>query len=142
MEERLAALRLELDAAADDSCQRAEIFMSAATQLKEAYVQRETRRRYGECEDTIAHLLYDDYPRFLELDARWVDALLEAEGDMRDQRGNRSLMMALMSQRLDGFNFDCKRFQALLQKQGGCVNDENRTALMQLCYYNPQLLGH
>ena len=60
--------------------------MSVTNLVKEAYVQLEAGRKYID-EMTIAHLLYDDYPRFLELDARWVDALLEAEWDMKDIYG-------------------------------------------------------
>ena len=60
--------------------------MSATNQLKEAYVQRATGRRYN-YETTITHLLLEFYPRFLELNARWVDALLEAEEDLEDIYG-------------------------------------------------------
>ena len=40
--------------------------------------------KYGDYENTITHLLLRDNPRFLYLDEPWVDALLEAEGDRRD----------------------------------------------------------
>ena len=46
-------------------------------------MQLEAGRRYYD-EMTITHLLHECHPRFLELDARWVDALLEVEGDMKD----------------------------------------------------------
>ena len=60
--------------------------MSASNQLKEAYAQLEVGRRYND-KMTITHMLHWHHPRFLELDARWVDALVEAEGDMKDKYG-------------------------------------------------------
>ena len=71
--------------------------MSIPNQLKKAYVQLEAGHRYGEYEMTITHLLHKYNPRFLMLDARWVDALIEAEGDMKDKYGNCNLMYLIMS---------------------------------------------
>ena len=70
--------------------------MSATDNAKEAYVQLEAGYKYGD-ERTITHLLLEYHPRFLELDARWVDALIEAEGDMKDTYGNCNLMFLFMS---------------------------------------------
>ena len=81
-------------------------------------------------------------PRFLELDARWIDALIEAEGDMKDKYGNCNLMYLIMSRKLDDFDFSCKRFKELLQRQRDLVDNNNWTVLMILCRNNPQLLNH
>jgi len=56
---------------------RYNIFMFAPNQPKEAYVQLETGRRYGEHKSTITDILHQYHPRFLELDVRWIDALIE-----------------------------------------------------------------
>ena len=115
--------------------------MSASDQLKEAYVQLEAGHRYYD-EIMITHLLHKYNPRFLELDARWVDALIEAEGDMKDEDGLCNLMFLFMSDKLDDFDFGCRRFQELLQKQRDWVNNYNMTVLMNLCQFNSQLLNH
>ena len=78
-------------------------------------MQLETGHRYYN-EWTITHLLHQYYPRFLELDSRWVDALIEAEGDMKDKYGRCNLMYLFMSEKLDDFDFRCRRFQKLLQR--------------------------
>ena len=70
--------------------------MSASDQLKEAYVQQEAGRRYY-YDKAITHLLHEYCPRFLELDARWVDALLEVEGDMEDNHWWCNLMCLFRS---------------------------------------------
>ena len=70
----------------------------------------EAGHRYGEYESTITHLLHWFNPRFLELDARWIDALIEAEGDMKDKSGWCNLMYLFMSEKLDDFDFSCRRF--------------------------------
>ena len=75
---------------------RCDIFMSATNQLKEAYVQLEAGHKYGD-ERTITHLLHKYNPRFLELDSRWVDSLIEAEGDMKDKSGWCNLMCLFIS---------------------------------------------
>ena len=95
----------------DDRC---DIFMSAPNQLKEAYIQLEAGHRYEGCEWTITHLLHWFYPRFLELDSRWVDALIETEGDMKDKDGYCNLMYLFKSRKLDDFDFSCRRFMELL----------------------------
>ena len=66
---------------------------------------------------TITHLLLKYRPRFLMLDAKWVDALLKAEADMKDDAGKCSLVHLFMSEKLDGFDFGCRRFRELLQWQ-------------------------
>ena len=50
-------------------------------------MQQAAGRKFGEYETTITHLLLRYHPRFLELNARWVDALLEAEEDLKDKFG-------------------------------------------------------
>ena len=83
--------------------------MSAPIQLKEAYVQLETGRRYDR-EMTITHHLHLSHPRFLKLDVRWVDALIEAEGDAKNNYGYCNLMYLFASDKLDDFDFSCRRF--------------------------------
>ena len=51
-------------------------------------------------------------------------------------------MYILRKMELNDFDFGCKRFQELLQKQSDCVDNWNRTVLMYLCRHNPQLLSH
>ena len=65
----------------------------------------------------ITHLLLCYHPRFLELDSKWVDALFEAERDIKDESGWSSLMYFFNSNGLDGFDFRSRRFRELLQKQ-------------------------
>ena len=60
------------------------IFNNATDQLKEAYLQQFARSKYNWDEMTIAHKLYLYYPRFLELESRWIYALLEAGWDIKD----------------------------------------------------------
>ena len=104
---------------------RCDIFISAPNPLKEAYVRLEAGRRYKINEHTITFQLHQYFPRFLELDARWVDALLEAEGDMKNNVGDCSLMYLFWSKRLDNFDFGCSRFQELLQRQRDWVSNRN-----------------
>ena len=87
-------------------------------------------------------MLHRYNPRFLELDSRWVDALIEVEGNMKDKYGYCNLMYLIISSKLDNFDFGCRRFQELLQRQGDRVDDSNLTVLMKLCYFNPQLLHY
>ena len=82
------------------------------------------------------------HPRFLILDAKRVDALLAAEGDSKDNNGMCNLMHLFRSEKLDNFDFGCRRFQELLQRQRDLVSNRNWTVLMWLCIYNPQLLRH
>ena len=56
--------------------------MSAPDQPKEARVQQAAGRRYGKLREPYAYATRAP-SRFLELDSRWVDALLEAEGKRR-----------------------------------------------------------
>ena len=42
-------------------------------------------------------MLHEYHPRFLELEAKWVDALIEAEEDMKDEDGNCNLMFLFRS---------------------------------------------
>jgi len=85
------------------------IFMSATNQLKEAYVQLNAGyRNYNEL--TIMHTLHLYHLRFLELDARWVGALIEAEEDMKDEDGNCNLMFLFRSEKFYDFDFRCRRF--------------------------------
>jgi len=70
--------------------------------------------RYGEYESTITHLLHWFHSRFLELDARWIDALIEAEGDMKNRIGKCNLVYLFASKRHNDFDFGCRRFQELL----------------------------
>ena len=44
---------------------------------------------------TITHLLLLHHPQILEIDALWIDALLEAEYDMMDAEGRCSLMFLI-----------------------------------------------
>ena len=114
LKERLDVMIQELDSNNDQYYKIADIFMSATNQLKEAYVQLEAGHRYGEYERMITHMLHWFHPRFLELDAKWVDALIEAEGDMKSTFGNYNLTYLLMSEKLDNFDFSCRRFKELL----------------------------
>ena len=59
---------------------------------------------------TITHFLHEFNPRFLELDLKWIDALLEVEWDVKSLNGLNSLMYLLKSKKLSNFNFDCRRF--------------------------------
>ena len=86
---------------------------------------------------TITHILHKYHPRFLELDARWVDALLETEEGVIDRFARRSLMFLFKSYELDDFDFKCKRFRELLQRQRDLVDNCDRTVLMYLCRYSP-----
>ena len=61
---------------------------------------------------------------------------------MRDKNGKSSLMHLFTSMRLDDFDFGCRRFRELLQRQCDWVGSGNLTVLMHLCNYNPQLLRH
>ena len=60
--------------------------MSASDQIKEAFIRLDEGHRCYE-NKTITHMLHEHHPRFLELNARWVDVLLEAEGNMKDKDG-------------------------------------------------------
>ena len=51
-------------------------------------------------------------------------------------------MYLFKSEKLDDFDFGCRRFQELLQRQRDWVDNRKWTVLMYLCYYNPQLLSH
>ena len=138
---QLESLKRRLEGAGRPSVQHAECFMSLPDQAKEAYAWLEAGRRY-QYGWTITHLLHQCQPSILELGAPWVDALLEAEWDLRDGYGWCGLMYLLRSDELDGFDFGCRRFQALLQRQRDWVDRYNQTVLMVLCRYNPQLLRH
>jgi len=92
----------------------ANTFISSSDQEKEKYAQQDNGRRYGNFERTITHLLLDFNPHFLELDAKWVDMLIEEESDMKDDNGWCNLIHLFKSEKLDGFDFGCKRFQNLL----------------------------
>ena len=76
------------------------------------------------------------------LDAKWVDALLAAEEDSKDNNGMCNLMYLFKSEKLYNFDFGCWRFQKLLQRQRDWVIIKNRTVLMYLCWHNSQLLKH
>ena len=88
--------------------------MSASDELKETYTQQAACHQYGEHARTITHLLHWFNPCFLELEAKWVDALLEAENDERDKFGYCNLVFLFRSKKLKNFDFDCYRFQKLL----------------------------
>ena len=70
----------------------------------------EAGRKFEDDGRTITHFLHWFNPRFLELDARWVDALIETEGDIRNKYGEFNLKYLLISVKLDNFDFGCKRF--------------------------------
>ena len=61
---------------------------------------------------------------------------------MKNEDGLCNLMYLFESQKLNDFDFGCRRFQELLQKQRNWVNNYNRTVLMWLCLINSQLLNH
>ena len=60
---------------------------------------------------------------------------------MKDRDENCNLMYLIMSYNLVDFDFGCRRFQELLQKQRDWVDNYNQTVLMWLCRFNPQLLN-
>ena len=135
-------MKYQLEDAQNDINCSVNIFMSASDQLKEAYARLEAGRKHNEM--TITHFLHLSHPRFLELDAKWVDALLEAErdyDDFGDFNDLNSLALLFKSKKLDDFDFGCKRFQALLQRQQEWSDQEDQTILMILCQYNPHLLN-
>ena len=105
-------------------------------------MQLEAGRRYNYDEKTITHMLLKYRPRFLELDTKWVDALLEAEEDLEDIYGRFNLMYLFWSEKFEDIDFGCRRFRELLQRQRDWVDNSNWTVLMTLCLNNPQLLGH
>ena len=80
---KLKELKKKLQGAKKDTDQYATAFMNAADQVKEAYVKLEAGHIYH-YKRTITLMLHRYNPGFLELDARWVDALLEVEWDMKD----------------------------------------------------------
>ena len=88
-------------------------------------MQRFAGQALGDDKMIITHLLHLHYPRFLELNVRWVDALLEAERNLKDIFGRCNLMLLFESKRLDDFDFSCRRFQVLLQKQRDLINNYN-----------------
>ena len=75
----------------------AEKFIAVSNNLKEACVKLEAGSKYGEYEKTITHMLHRYYPRFLEFEARWVDALLKEEWEIKDKFCRYNLMFLLMS---------------------------------------------
>ena len=116
--------------------------MSATKELKEAYIKDKSGQRYNKDGATMMQLLLLYSPRFLELDALWIDALVEAQQDARDSNGWSCLMYLLCSRMLGDFDFGCRRFQALLQQQQYWVDSQSTTAAIVLCYNSPQLLSH
>ena len=61
---------------------------------------------------------------------------------MKDRDGWCNLIFLFASEKLDDFDFRCRRFQELLQKQRDLVDNDNWTVLMYLCYCKPQLLNY
>ena len=53
--------------------------------------------KYGDYNMTITHLLHRDNPRFLYLEKQWVDDLLKAEWDSKDNNGFSSLVYLFTS---------------------------------------------
>ena len=98
----------QLDGAEEYSNQHAHIFMSATNQVKEAYVQQEAGHQFDGM--TITHLLHMNFPRFLELELRWVDALIAAELHKKNRNEEDNLMFLFWSDKLSDFDFSCRRF--------------------------------
>ena len=70
--------------------------MSTTFQLKTMYTQLKAGHRYC-LEKTITNLLHQFHPRFLELDAQWVDTLLETEWDLKDEHEWCNLICLIIS---------------------------------------------
>ena len=99
-------------------------------------MQLEAGRKYY-YERTITHMLHWDHPRFLELEIKWVDELLGIEWDMKNFSGWCNLMYLFRSYGLYDFDFGCRRFRELLQRQRDRIDNYNWTVLMILCPYSP-----
>ena len=75
---------------------RANIFITSTNILKGAYAQKLAGYKYSDGR-TITHLLHQYYPSFLELNFKWVDVLLEVEGDIINDNGWSSLIYLILS---------------------------------------------
>ena len=90
---------------------------------------------------TMSQLLVFYSPRILELQERWVDLLLEAEGALDGKDGMCLISCLFRSRKLQKFNFSCERFKKLLNEQKNRRDASNQTILAELCKYNPSLLS-
>ena len=120
--------------------ERAARFMQAPLEQKERYVADHAANTRFEGE-TMAHVLLRCQPQFLRCDERWVDGLLEAEGEIRGRNGQSCLSCLLGGCELKSFDFGCARFRQLYGRQRDWLDDGSATLLMCVCGGNPQLLG-
>ena len=91
-------------------------FVNLKSHAKEnySYLAKISPMNYDEL--PMLHLLIFYVPRILELQERWVDLLIEAEGAL-DGKGGMCLISCLFrSRKLQKFNFNCKRFKKLLNE--------------------------
>jgi len=63
-------------------------------------------------------------PKILEVDELWIDRLLEAELNIKDDDGKCYLHFLLISEELEDFNFECPRFVKLFQMQMNCIDKD------------------
>ena len=60
-------------------------------------------------------LLLQFFPSFLQLSELWVELLLRAELNVRDECGRNALSYLLRNELPEGFDFECAHFRRLFE---------------------------